>query len=722
MLSTRVTRRDFLQSASLLAAATVTGRSVALIEPSTSDGETVTSKVESILQLRLQTEEVVDYQVQEYLMKRVLPLPHPKTADQWTAQEKRLRRQLLEKVIFHGWPKEWVDAPTKFEDLGLIPSGKGYRTRKLRYQIVPGFFTTALLREPENPSGKCPATLNLNGHDSHGKSTEYEQKRCINNALQGMYALSLEWFGMGEMTRPEDDRTSVASSSRSNFRTHWNGAHLNLVGASATGLFYLAIRRGLDYLCQHPNVDSRRIGATGLSGGAWQTIMIGSLDERIAAVVPAMGYFSFTSAIERNSDVGDMEYHPCDLFSEGGDYSTLTAMMAPRPTMLIYGATDQYGLRAPLQKPHLYDEIKPFFRLYGKEDDLVFYENIDPGTHNYQLDNRQQSYAFFTKHFNMPHVVEREVNVDSELKSSEELVVGTPKDNLTLTSLAKKMALAIQRTPIPEATSARAKWAIQSRAKLKDVVRYTPVSVKHAWPLFSDRTKELKILGYRLEFNNGLSATAVCLESIRAADNAPIAILLDDSGMRWAGTNTVFERLSRGEQVLAVNLLFTGDASPDYPKNEPVHVPEIFSKVFSTPAQIPEVKLFLPTRPPSALYGLLLSAAGDRSLGMQAAQLVGIANWLRQENDSRAISVETRGIRNQVTALVAAGLEPTRFSELIVSEGMKSFGYLLDNAVRYQDAPDLFCLDLYKYFDIDSLATLPEPTKVTQRFVDSRLA
>jgi len=30
----------------------------------------------------------------------------------------------------------------------------------------------------------------------------------------------------------------------------------------------------------------------------------------------------------------------------------------------------------------------------------------------------------------------------------------------------------------------------------------------------------------------------------------------------------------------------------------------------------------------------------------------------------------------------------------------------------------LFCLDLYKDFDIDTLAALAEPTKVTQKFVD----
>jgi len=140
------------------------------------------------LTLRLQSEDVVEAEIREYLMKRVRPLPEPKSAAEWTADEKRLRKHLLENVIFHGWPKEWVDSPPKFDDLGLIPSGKGYRLRKLRYEIVPGFLTTALLREPENPRGKCRATINVNGHDPSGKAAKYVQKHSINNALQARYA------------------------------------------------------------------------------------------------------------------------------------------------------------------------------------------------------------------------------------------------------------------------------------------------------------------------------------------------------------------------------------------------------------------------------------------------------------------------------------------------------------------------------------------------------
>jgi hypothetical protein len=51
---------------------------------------------------------------------------------------------------------------------------------------------------------------------------------------------------------------------------------------------------------------------------------------------------------------------------------------------------------------------------------------------------------------------------------------------------------------------------------------------------------------------------------------------------------------------------------------------------------------------------------------------------------------------------------------LITRGGMRSLGFLLDKPVSYDDAPDLFCLDLYKDLDVDGLVALAEPTKVTQ--------
>lgn len=98
-------------------------------------------------------------------------------------------------------------------------------------------------------------------------------------------------------------------------------------------------------------------------------------------------------------------------------------MRAPRPTLLVHNAVDSCYFRAPLVKPGVYDAIKPFFKLYGKADNLICYENSNPGVHNYQLDNREQAYRFFTEHFYLP-IAEREIFSDNELRTAQQLAVG----------------------------------------------------------------------------------------------------------------------------------------------------------------------------------------------------------------------------------------------------------------------------------------------------------
>ncbi len=219
------------------------------------------------------------------------------------------------------------------------------------------------------------------------------------------------------------------------------------------------------------------------------------------------------------------------------------------------------------------------------------------------------------------------------------------------------------------------------------------------------------------------------MKSISASDNAPLAILLDDRGVQSVvvlasgpGTEmtrsivqSVASHVDRGEQVLAVNLIFTGDASPDKPRRptEPVKLPALYTEVYASPDQWPGIERWLRDRPPSALYAMLLASIRERPIGMEAAQLLAIAKWAHESyKPHRQMMLEATGIRSQVIALLGSALEPQTFSELAVRDGMESFGYLLDKAIRYQEAPDLFCLDLYKEFDIDSLAVLAEPTRV----------
>jgi hypothetical protein len=164
---------------------------------------------------------------------------------------------------------------------------------------------------------------------------------------------------------------------------------------------------------------------------------------------------------------------------------------------------------------------------------------------------------------------------------------------------------------------------------------------------------------------------------------APITIVLNDKGKKAAQVE-VSERVNRGEQVLALDLLFHGDGSPA----------------------------------PSAVgFTQLLATTGERALGIQVSQLLAAVRWMRETSGSGQLRLESTGIRPQVVALVAAALEPGLFAEVHIREGMKSFSHLLDTPVTYQSAPELFCLDLFKEFDLEHLTALSGPAKVDQRYL-----
>lgn len=638
------------------------------LTPGWAKSQSLPRQVEPILSQRLQAAEVTEYLLREYVMAHVEPFPTPQSPQEWITKAQRIRRHLLDDIIFHGWPREWVDASAKFEDLGILYTGAGYRMRKLRYEIVPGFQSTAILYEPLNIHGRVPAILCVNGHAfALGKALEFKQKLCINLAKRGMFALNLEWLDCGELNQPEND--------------HNFAGHLDLVGVNGVGLFYLAMRRGLDYLYDHPSVDRQRLAVTGESGGGWQTIVLSSLDERVAVSIPVAGFASLTSGAEHPEQIDDdIEQNATD-FRNGQDYVQLTAMRAPRPTLLIYNAEDNCCFRAPLVKSYIFDDIKPIFRLLRVDDALAWHENVDPGTHNYQVDNRQAAYRFLNQYFNLGGSQD-EIPVDSEIASLDDLEVGLPKDNLTILGLARRFANGIPHRPVPSSGAESAEGAAADREHLKSLLRYKAVGVKHVWAITNTKHQGLETRSYRFEMNNGLNASGVWLKAIAIPDNAPITVVLNDQGKQRAA-DEVSDRVNRGEQVLALDLLFFGDASP--------------------------------IKPVPGAYTQLLGAIGDRPLGMEAGQLIAITRWLGSLSRAPLIRLDTTGIRSQTVALTACDLEPALYAELAIHAGMQSLSFLLDKPINYDDAPDLFCLDLYKDYDIDALVTLAEPTKVTQK-------
>ena len=156
------------------------------------------------------------------------------------------------------------------------------------------------------------------------------------------------------------------------------------------------MKRGLDVLAEYPSVDTNRIAMTGLSGGGWQTILLSSLDTRIAVTAPNAGYSGIDMRVAYSKDIGDLEQIPPDLLTVA-DFSHLTAMLAPRPALLIYNAKDECCFKADHMAPSVFDPVIPFYRLYDRVGSFRMHINEDPGTHNYDLDNRLHFYAHLSE-------------------------------------------------------------------------------------------------------------------------------------------------------------------------------------------------------------------------------------------------------------------------------------------------------------------------------------
>jgi hypothetical protein len=250
---------------------------------------------------------------------------------------------------------------------------------------------------------------------------------------------------------------------------------------------------------------------------------------------------------------------------------------------------------------------------------------------------------------------------------------------LTIVALAKKLAMNITREAVPSDSDARSTWITAQRKKLKEVTRFAPVSVENAWRVNNTKRLAMQTLSYQFDLSNGLSATGIWLRANDAGENAPATIILNDKGYE-ASAESVSQHVNRGEQVLALDLLFNGFNRPQTPD---------------------------PTD-----WETLVSSVGDRPLGLEVAQLLGVANWLRVNNANQKIQLETDGMRSAVIAAVAAAIDPGTFLVINTRHAIRSLAYLLDTPVAFRSAPDLFCLDLYKYFDIDSITAIAAPTAI----------
>ncbi len=601
-----------------------------------------------------------------YLLDRIPGFKLP-DAETWEEEAGKLRQAMLDEVIFKGVPGEWRSGPPNVEWKEVIETGKGYRIRKLTYRALPGLVIPALLYEPDQLPETTPGVLNLNGHvGPPGKAVDYKQVRCVNLARRGMLALNPEWPCFGELQGPGYQ--------------HNNASYLDLCGVAGIAVFYLAMSRALDVLLASDHVDPTRIAVTGLSGGGWQTIVLAALDTRVRLAVPNAGYIGLDSRVNHRADRGDIEQNAADLAATA-DYPLLTAMLAPRPALLLYNEHDDCCFRTARAKPSVFEPVRPLYAALGREDAFAFHNNKDPGTHNYEREHRERFYRFLNRHF-LPgnQCRDAEIPSEDEIRTEEELTVGTPEGNADFVTLARSVADGLQRGKPPREASAQHRWRRAAVERLESVLRYRAFPVEDVVEVSSKISSGVRETCRHYRLRKGwVLPVAVSSPLTQAQANGKTHVILTDEGMSGVAS-LVEETLRKGSTALAVEVIMQGACG-----------------LGKAPHQ----------------WTMMLSSSGGRMLGLQVAQLAAVMDQV----ETPGLGVVASGPVSSVIALMAAIMSDREVDEIVVYKGLDSLRRLIDEPGRYETMSSLFCFGLLTSFDIEDLVTLAHPARVDLKSV-----
>jgi len=578
-------------------------------------------------------------EIEKFALGLIPRFEAPTDVAAWRKRVRRLQRDVPGRIYLRGFPKSIVEGRPKVVWGDVLRPHESYVIRKLRYEIYPDYWIPALLYEPVSLRGKVPVVLNPNGHHSGGKAATYKQARCANLARRGMVALNFEFIGMGELQTdmPHDDAM----------------APLNLTGMAGYGFMYLAMLKGLDLLLAHKHADPERVVMTGLSGGGWQTIVLSALDPRINVSVPVAGYTGMRTRVKNVEDMGDIEQTPVDLTTVL-DYQDMTAMLAPRPALLILNHDDGC-FRAGRTRPVIYDAVKPTYRAFGALDSFETHDNMDPGTHNYDEDNRNQLYRFLNRHLEMD-TPEHDIHCEDEIFPEHELEVGLPVEQETLRHLAvvrAKSLAAKRRHPRTAAEKRRLRRDVAKVVRLPD------------WP---KRVRTIKRSGTMEVCALRAGGLTVPLVG-RVRQGGAAELMVSD----W------------GRNSLRVQLPV------------PLASSRFVADIFGTGENAYSFR-----------HVAIVESAGLRALGIQVAQILACARFVLARTGEEKLDLMADGDITSVAALVAAGQEPKLFRSLVATGSHISLVPAMQGTMTYTTHLPLFCFGLLEVADLPQLVSLLE--------------
>jgi dienelactone hydrolase len=321
------------------------------------------------------------------------PMTVPANKQEWERRRRELREQVL--VATGLWPLP--------EKTALHPVIHGkidrdeYTVEKVFFASYPGHYVSGNLYRPKGKQERVPGVLCPHGHWANGRFYDAGEKAAREQIAQGAektmegarYPLQARCAMLARTGCVvfHYDMVGVADSQPIAHRAGFTDAQADLRLQSFMGLQTWNSIRALDFLLSLPDVDPKRIGVTGASGGGTQTFMLCAVDDRPTVAFPAV---MVSTAMQ-----GGCICENCDYLRQGAGNIDLAGLFAPKP-LAMSGANDW---TIDIETKGL-PELKALYKLYNAED-RVMAKCLPQFGHNYNQVSREVMYNWFNKHLQL---------------------------------------------------------------------------------------------------------------------------------------------------------------------------------------------------------------------------------------------------------------------------------------------------------------------------------
>lgn len=300
----------------------------------------------------------------------------------WEARRDTLKKEVRERL---GIDKLLPLCSKEEPEYSKIRKFDGYTVQNFRLKTANGHTVCGSIYAPTS-KGKHPLIICPNGHFSNGRYGKVQQLRLGTLARMGAICVDYDLWGWGESA------DEVGSKAHQTPEAH--------VMQALNGI------RILDWMIQRKDVDTKRIGVNGGSGGGTQTVLLTVLDDRYTAANPVVSVSSwFDGGCPCESGM------PIQLAGGGTCNAELAAMFAPKPMMLVSDGGDWTSTTPELEFPYL----QRIYGFYGAAD-KVSNIHLPKERHDFGDNKRNAVYKFFIDTFNLDasKLDESKVTVEDE--------------------------------------------------------------------------------------------------------------------------------------------------------------------------------------------------------------------------------------------------------------------------------------------------------------------